>query len=229
MVTSVILLAGGVGSRMGAEIPKQFLQVLGKPIVNYSFELFLAMEEVDEIVVVCGQEYRSYFEQASPKRIAFAQPGVRRQDSMQNGLREISNTAHLVCVHDAARPCVTEAQVQSVLAAAQEEGAAVLGMPIKSTVKEVDRNGFVIRTLDRSHVWEMQTPQVATPTLLRGGLEVAAEQGLTVTDDMALVELLDSPVKVVEGSYDNLKVTTPEDLDVVKGILSAVKVRLSIG
>ena len=152
---SALLVAGGVGSRMQASMPKQFMLLQQKPIARHSFDLFLEMPEIHEIIVVCDPQYREYFQVSRPnKRIAFAMPGARRQDSVYNGLQEVSNPDSLVCIHDSARPLIDRQLVLRVLNAAAEVGAATVGMPVKFTVKESDSNDFVARTPDRSLVWE---------------------------------------------------------------------------
>lgn len=209
----VILVAGGTGGRMQSPIPKQFLPLKEKPVVLHSFELFMSLHEVVEIVVVCLPEYRPVFTQINPAiALSFALPGTRRQDSVYNGLQALGAESALVCVHDSARPCITQPLVQRVISAAREHGAATAGMPVKFTVKECNHNQFVTNTPDRSFFWEIQTPQVIKRTLLDQGFAHAHQHQSHVTDDVSLVELLNLPVKLVEGCYTNLKITTPDDL-----------------
>jgi len=184
---SVVLLSGGVGKRMGANMPKQYLPLRGQPIALYSFFTFAGMKEVGEIVVVCDVSYESLFVEASSKSclpqgaLKFARPGKERQDSVFSGLQQIRASAALVAVHDSARPIVSAEETRKVLADASLHGAAVLGVPSKATVKESDGKGFVARTLDRSLLWEMQTPQVMRPQLLKDGFALVQQQGLEVT------------------------------------------------
>jgi len=220
MVVTVIMLAGGRGTRMGTALPKQFLKLHGQVVARYSFDLFLTLPQVHEVIVVCDPHYRDLFPFVVDKRVAFAMPGERRQDSLYNALEEVSSQATVVCVHDAARPCLSEKMVEEVIEAAEEQGAAALGMPLKQTVKEVDEKDFVRRTVDRSTMWEVQTPQAVRRDLLNEGFAVANEKGITVTDDVALVELLGHPVKMVRGAYNNIKITTPEDLIIAEKILA---------
>ncbi|XP_024397364.1 2-C-methyl-D-erythritol 4-phosphate cytidylyltransferase, chloroplastic isoform X1 [Physcomitrium patens] len=219
---SVILLAGGKGTRMGANMPKQYLPLLGRPIALHSFQTFAHMMEVLEIVVVCDPSYRDVFEEAAKDvavPVKFAMPGKERQDSVRSGLNEISNSAKLVCVHDSARPLVLVKDIRKVLNDAAVHGAAVLGVPVKATIKEAASDGFVTKTLDRKYLWEMQTPQVIEPELLRRGFELVEREHLEVTDDVSIVEHLKHMVFITEGSYTNLKVTTPDDLLVAERIL----------
>ncbi|KAK3162676.1 hypothetical protein QOZ80_1BG0092300 [Eleusine coracana subsp. coracana] len=212
---SVILLSGGQGKRMGASMPKQYLPLLGLPIALHSLKTFCQLMEVKEVVVVCDPDYKDIFEGSIDNLhipLKFACPGKERQDSVFNGLQEIDASSELVCVHDSARPLVSSKDVKKVLEDAAVHGAAVLGVPVKATIKEANSDSFVIKTLDRKTLWEMQTPQVMKPNLLRDGFELVNRDGLEVTDDVSIVEYLKHPVFITEGSYTNIKVTTPDDL-----------------
>ncbi|XP_048437686.1 2-C-methyl-D-erythritol 4-phosphate cytidylyltransferase, chloroplastic isoform X2 [Pyrus x bretschneideri] len=194
---SVILLAGGQGKRMGASMPKQYLPLLGQPIALYSFYTFSQMIEVREIIVVCDPSYKDVFEDAKPKiqkELKFTLPGKERQDSVYNGLQVLKDG----CLN----------------------GAAVLGVPVKATIKEANSESYVVKTLDRRTLWEMQTPQVIKPQLLKEGFELVNREGLEVTDDVSIVEHLQHPVYITEGSYTNIKVTTPDDLLLAERMLS---------
>lgn len=210
---SVVLLCGGIGSRMQSSIPKQFLKINQKLIAHYSFDIFKRMPEVAEIVVVCDLAYKHYFSfDCHPVHLNFALPGKRRQDSVFNGLNALKTNSKLVCIHDSARPLITEELVRRVIHAAQDHGAATASMPLKFTIKERDGNLFVKNTPDRTKYFEIQTPQIIRTDILKKGFEFIHDQNLEVTDDVSLVEYLGHPVKLVEGCYKNLKVTTPDDL-----------------
>ncbi|WZY78633.1 2-C-methyl-D-erythritol 4-phosphate cytidylyltransferase, chloroplastic-like [Brassica napus] len=220
---SVILLAGGQGKRMKMTIPKQYIPLLGQPIALYSFFTFSHMPEVKEIVVVCDPFFRDIFEEYEDSidvDLKFALPGKERQDSVHSGLQEIDVNAELVCIHDSARPLVDTEDVEKVLKDGWAVGAAVLGVPAKATIKEVNSDSLVVKTLDRKTLWEMQTPQVIKPELLKRGFELVKREGLEVTDDVSIVEYLKHPVYVTQGSYTNIKVTTPDDLLLAERILS---------
>ncbi|KAH0988536.1 hypothetical protein GBA52_000019 [Prunus armeniaca] len=221
---SVILLAGGKGKRMGASMPKQYLPLLSQPIALYSFYTFSQMTEVKEIIVVCDPSYKDIFEETKhkiQKELKFTLPGKERQDSVYSGLQAIDLSSELVCIHDSARPLVSSGDVEKVLKDAWLNGAAVLGVPVKATIKEANSESFVVKTLDRRTLWEMQTPQVIKPQLLRKGFELVNREGLEVTDDVSIVEHLPHPVYITEGSYTNIKVvTTPDDLLLAERILS---------
>ncbi|MCC5831681.1 MAG: 2-C-methyl-D-erythritol 4-phosphate cytidylyltransferase [Chlamydiales bacterium] len=207
MKISVILLAGGKGSRMGTALPKQFLLLDERPIACRSLEIFLNHSAVSEVIVVCASAYRPFF---SGYDVQFANPGERRQDSLFNGLAFARH--EWVCVHDAARPYLTRELLTRLIDEGKEIGAATLAMPVKNTVKESDESGFVRSTPDREYIWEVQTPQLLTKEVLLKGFAYADKHGLTVTDDVSLAELIGHPVKLVPGSYENIKITTPEDL-----------------
>mmetsp|Transcript_7225 Transcript_7225/g.18488 ORF Transcript_7225/g.18488 Transcript_7225/m.18488 type:complete len:304 (-) Transcript_7225:431-1342(-) len=218
---SVVLLAGGVGKRMGANIPKQYIQIGGKEVALFSFEVFAQMEQVREIVVVCEEEYENLFRNCGiAKKLFFARPGKERQDSAFNGFSLSHPDSSLVAIHDSARPLVTADSVLACFEDAFEHGAAVLGVPVKSTIKEVDADKFVIRTPDRSTLWEVQTPQVIKPSILREGFAKVKEEDIAVTDDVSIVEALGGTVRITPGDYQNIKLTTPEDMQLAESVLA---------
>ncbi|GFY94379.1 nucleotide-diphospho-sugar transferases superfamily protein [Actinidia rufa] len=185
------------------------------------------MMEVKEIIVVCDPSYEDIFEVVFPDTkekiqvdLKFTLPGKERQDSVYSGLQAVDLKSELVCIHDSARPLVTSGDVKKVLKDGWLNGAAVLGVPVKATIKEANSESYVARTLDRKTLWEMQTPQVIKPDLLKKGFELVNREGLEVTDDVSIVEHLKHPVYITEGSYTNIKVTTPDDLLLAERILN---------
>lgn len=210
---AVILLAGGKGSRFGGAVPKQFVTLGDRLIIDYSYEVFSQLASVIELVVVCAPEYRSHF----PEQTTFANPGAQRQDSVYNGLLSIKSSAEFICIHDGARPFVTAEIATRVMIEAFVHGAAAAGMPLKFTVKEHDGQGFVTKTPDRSTLWEIQTPQVIRRDWL---LEGFRHTNSIVTDDVSLVEQIGHPVKLVEGSYQNIKITSYDDLILAQQFLA---------
>ncbi|RAL52754.1 hypothetical protein DM860_007522 [Cuscuta australis] len=206
---SVILLAGGMGKRMGVSMPKQYLPLLGQPIALYSFYTFSKVPQVKEIVVVCDPSYKDVFEDAREKikiELKYALPGKERQDSVYNGFQVVDLSSEVICIHDSARPLVSPGDVEKVLMDGMLVGAAVLGVPAKATIKEANNESYVVRTLNRKTLWEMQTPQVIKPDLLKKGFELVNREGLEVTDDVSIVEHLKHPVYITHGSYTNIKV-----------------------
>ncbi|QVL58129.1 MAG: 2-C-methyl-D-erythritol 4-phosphate cytidylyltransferase [Simkaniaceae bacterium] len=201
---SLILLAGGSGIRMGSTIPKVFLPLKNRAMILHSFKLFFSMKEIAEIVVVCPKEYHSYF----PSNTLFAPPGKERQDSVENGFKK--TTGEIILIHDGARPFIKKEDVLKLLKEGIPIGAATLGAPTKNTIKQVNHNSLVEKTLDRSILYEMYTPQLLKRDLLEKGLSAAKEKKLT--DDVSLAELIGHPVKIVTGSSRNIKITHPIDL-----------------
>lgn len=210
---SIIILAGGMGRRMQTAIPKQFMLLQQKPVILHSFEVFNRLPNAKEIVVVCDASFQAVCEQfPATLPIKFARPGVLRQDSAYNGFQECDPQTNIICIHDAARPFIALEWVQKVIQAADEVGAATAAVPMKATVKEADDSHHVVRTPDRATLWEIQTPQAIKRELLAEGFAMAMAQQKIVTDDTSLIEMLGLPVKLVFGSYANLKITTPEDM-----------------
>jgi 2-C-methyl-D-erythritol 4-phosphate cytidylyltransferase len=215
---------------MGAAIPKQYLELKSQPIATYSLATFASMPEVGEVVIVCDPSWRYIFEErlsqldsSSNGRklpdIHWALPGAERQDSVCNGLQQVRSEAQIVAVHDSARPMITAADAARCMLDGLVVGAAVLGVPVKPTIKEVDSDMNVIKTLERSKLWEVQTPQCIRPGLLREGFRLVKEKGLEVTDDVSIIEAMGLPVKITPGSYTNIKVTTPDDMSIAEKFL----------
>ena len=200
-------------------IPKQFLSLRGKPMALHSFETILAYPCIQEIVVVCDPCYFPLFTAPLGISLLRAEPGDSRQHSVFNALQFVSNPAHLVCIHDSARPLLSYEDLVEVIRAADRHGAATLAAPVKNTIKERDEEGFVMRTVDRAKLWEIYTPQVMRPSLLAQGFALAKEKSAAVTDDVSLVELTGHPVHLVHGSSLNIKVTVPEDLALADALI----------
>jgi len=218
---SVIFLAGGTGARMGSVIPKQYLSVHQKPLALYSFEVLASLPEVQGFVVVCEPQYDSLFlgnQKARGLQLQFARPGLSRQDSVFNGIQYLEKNS-LVCIHDSARPLIDSSIVRRAVQAAKSWGAAAVGVKVRSTIKVCDGAQVVIDTPNRASLWEIQTPQVIRLDLLKEGFAYARDHQLKVTDDVSLIELLGKPVKIIEGSYANIKVTTVEDLMCIEKLI----------
>ena len=205
---SVILLSGGQGRRFGGL--KQYQLLCGKPLVLHSLELFLTLPFVSEMIVVCEKEDEKIFGNA-----IFARPGKERQDSMKNGLEKA--TSDFVCIHDGARPLVKAADVERCYRAALENGAAALAVRPSDTIKK--KKAGEITTLDRSLLWQMQTPQIIKRSLLVSALEAV---DCKFTDDLSIVEAFGHTPIIVEGSRDNIKVTEPLDLKIAEILCSAI-------
>jgi len=232
-----VLLAGGTGSRMKASMPKQYLPLRGVPVLHHSLDLFLEklvdhcksnddVSPPENVVLVMDPKYQPEYQSIVdryPGRLEFANPGEERQGSVENGLNKLVEMSEgkckFVAVHDSARPLVTIEEICNVVGDAKEHGAAVLGVPCKATIKESEDGSFVQRTIERSRLWEVHTPQVIRIESLLKGFKKVAEENLEVTDDVSVIEQLGEPVKLTRGEYTNLKITTPEDMDVAEAIL----------
>ncbi|MNW32335.1 2-C-methyl-D-erythritol 4-phosphate cytidylyltransferase [compost metagenome] len=217
----VIVVAAGRGTRMGTKESKQYLKLQDKPIVILTLEVFERHPLISEIVLVTGEQdvdrcavwVREY---GITKCVKVIPGGAERQHSVHRGLLHISTP--WILVHDGVRPFVTESQVTSCYEAAVKHGASILAVPVKDTVKQVDGEGWVTATPDRRSLWAIQTPQAFRRSDLLMAHEQAEQEGFIGTDDSMLVERLGVPVLVVEGSYSNIKITTPEDLDYAEWI-----------
>jgi 2-C-methyl-D-erythritol 4-phosphate cytidylyltransferase len=226
MNTVAIIVAAGMGRRMGNK-PKALLDLGGRPLLCRSLDAFQASPLIDGIVVAVPPGMLSMFrnEFASlwrfPKIVAWVEGGARRQDSVAAALEAVPADAKLIAVHDAARPCVTGELIRRVVEAARERGAAIPGIEVVDTIKEVDEAGIVVRSPVREQLRAVQTPQVFSSGLLREAYRAAADEGSTVTDDASLVERLGHPVAVVEGERGNIKITVPGDIERAKGMLKS--------
>jgi 2-C-methyl-D-erythritol 4-phosphate cytidylyltransferase len=218
----VVFLAGGQGTRFGGEIPKQFVFLKDKPIALYSLEVFLRHFLVKEVVVVTRKEYEHLFLptlKGSHCQYQFAQPGPRRQDSVFNGFKKLSPHHGWICTHDAARPFISTKALDSLFSVREECLAGTLGTPVTSTIKECVSQGWIARTLPRETLWEIQTPQLIERSIMQAGFDCACKKNITITDDVALAELVGKPAKVVQNSPINIKITTKEDLALAEKII----------
>ncbi|MBS0627971.1 MAG: 2-C-methyl-D-erythritol 4-phosphate cytidylyltransferase [Verrucomicrobia bacterium] len=204
---------------MGKPIPKQYLLLKEKPIILHTLEAFLTFQDWGEIVIVCEPIYQSLFSSYNDIPLRFAPPGKTRQDSLFSGFDALLTSPEWICIHDGARPLLKEKDLRAVIDAGKIHGAATLATPVKTTIKEVDNDLVVKKTLLREKLWSIQTPQILRKDLLQKGRNYVTEKNITVTDDVSLAELLDHPVKLVEGSDSNIKITTQEDLSLANLLL----------
>ena len=223
---TAIVLAAGQGKRMHSKIQKQFLEIGGKPVLYYSLHCFQESPLIRDIILVTGEEMISYCEQEIVKKYGFSKVrkvtagGKERYDSVYAGLLCCQDTDY-VYIHDGARPFITEEMVQRGYEAVKRNNACVMGMPSKDTVKLADSSGYVKETPDRKIVWNIQTPQIFSYDLIRGAYESKRKMDMTgVTDDAMVVEQeTGTKILLVEGSYQNIKITTPEDLAIAEAFL----------
>ena len=219
---TAIVLAGGSGKRMGTKVQKQYLEIDGKPVLYYSLNEFQKSEVIDEIVLVVGEGQEEYCKEEFVDRYHISkvskivQGGSERFYSVWNGLREIEEG--YVFIHDGARPFVDQEIIQRAYEKVLEHKACVVGMPVKDTIKIADRDGYAADTPDRSMVWMVQTPQVFAIDIVKNAYSLlVSQESPYATDDAMVVECYsDCKVKLVEGSYENIKITTPEDLGIAE-------------
>lgn len=218
---TAIVLAAGQGKRMGTKVQKQYLEISGKPVLFYSLDIFQRSDIIDDIILVVGENQEEYCKKEIVDKYHFTKVsqivkgGSERYHSVWNGLQEVSEDGY-VFIHDGARPFVTEDILSRAYETVQREKACVVGMPVKDTIKIADDKGFAKETPNRSLVWMVQTPQVFETFLIKNAYSLLMEQEIIqVTDDAMVVEtMLRRKVKLVEGSYENIKITTPEDLKI---------------
>ena len=224
---AAVIPAAGYGTRMGNEIPKQFLQMGAVPLLVHALRVFESSRAISEIVVVvprdavtsCREELLPPF--AFSKISTVTAGGARRQDSVWNGLQAVDARTKIVVVHDCVRPFVTGTMVEEVVDGARTHGAAIVAVPLHDTVKRVAPDGMVDATLDRQRLWSAQTPQAFDVELLREAHRSSQAAGVKATDDAFLVERIGHRVFIVNGSPENIKVTRAEDLVMGEAILAA--------
>jgi 2-C-methyl-D-erythritol 4-phosphate cytidylyltransferase len=221
----VILAAGGRGRRFGRRLPKQFLKLGGKTVLQWSLERFSRQRSVREIIVVVPEEHISravrIIRRAGMRKVhAVVRGGPERQESVANGMRALSRHCRIILVHDAARPLVSPEIVRRVIAAARRYGAAMACVRLSDTIKREGRTGFSTETLRRDLLWAAQTPQGFRRAMLERAHRRAVEEGVLGTDEASLLERLGMPVRIVEGSSKNLKITGEEDLSLARWLLS---------
>jgi 2-C-methyl-D-erythritol 4-phosphate cytidylyltransferase len=220
VAVSVIIPAAGSGKRMGGGTAKQFLPLRGEPVLVRTVKLFSECPQVDEIVIAAGdvestRELVAHF----PKVTYVVKGGAERQDSVWAGLQVVHSRPRIVCVHDAVRPLLTIEQLTAILEAAAEHPALVMGVPVKDTIKIARAGGYVAQTPDRPTVWAIQTPQVFWVEPMVQAFRQAIADGVVGTDCASLLERMGVPVKIHQGSHENIKLTTPEDFLVAEAIL----------
>lgn len=223
-MTTAIILAAGRGTRMGPNIDKLFLEVAGAPVVAHTWERFDEAEVIDEIILVIRDGLRSAFEELAgtlqlekPFRLVIG--GKERQDSVWNGLQQLSSRESIVAIQDGARPCTPADLIEATVIAAGSGGAAVAAQRVGDTIKQSDDGLTIARHLDRSRLWAVQTPQCFRVEVIRNALAAVRAKGLLITDDTAACELIGQSVHLVECLRPNPKVTVPEDLPYIELLL----------
>ena len=217
MSTCAIIAAGGRGVRMAAKINKQFLEINDKPIIAHAIEKFNLSLLIDKIILVVPEDWIEFVSDSVVKKYNFSKVekivrgGDTRQKSIFSGLQELTTSDSVVVIHDAVRPFISPQILQRVINKGIETGAAIVAVRASDTIKRV-QNGLIESTLNRDLIWFAQTPQVFHKDIILKAYLHAVENNFDATDDSSLVEQMDYPVHLVEGSYSNIKITNPSDL-----------------
>jgi len=233
---TAIVLAAGSGSRMKSDVAKQYMLLAGKPLIWYALHAVEVSEIIDNCILVTGADDIPYVQAEIVEKFGFHKVekivagGTERYWSVANALEAVEQEEGYLFIHDGARPFLTEQIFKNTYEAVQKYHACVAAMPVKDTVKIVDEDGFAVTTPDRRRVWTIQTPQVFDTKLIKNAYRTLREQhkelvrkGIAITDDAGVVELFTScKVKMVEAAYENLKITTPEDIKIAETLLQKV-------
>jgi 2-C-methyl-D-erythritol 4-phosphate cytidylyltransferase len=219
---TAIIPAAGSGKRMNAK--KQFMEINGQPVLSVTISVFEACQSIDDVIVVVARDdiERTKSLLKDHKKVkSVVEGGAERQDSVYNGLRAIVQDADddIVVIHDAARPLVTKEIISKAVMEAKASKAAIVGVPVKDTIKTVSSESVILETLDRGSIWQVQTPQVFRASIIKEAYERAQRIKYRATDDSKLVERMGIPVKMVMGSYENIKITTVEDVAIAEAVL----------
>ncbi len=225
-MNTVIILAAGRGTRMKAEMNKQYLLLKGRPIIAHTISVFEKSPLIDEIILVinkndvdvCKKNILKKYKFKKVKKVIIG--GKERQRSVYNGILEVNKKSEVVLIHDGARPIVSDQIIERCIRGAKEYGAVSAGVPIKETIKIMKSDRFVHFTPKRENVWITQTPQAFKTEIIKKAHEIAIEEDVLGTDDAMLIEHIGEKVKMIEGDYENIKITTPEDLITVEAILN---------
>ena len=229
MRTLAIILAGGAGKRMGTATKKQFLLLDSKPIIVRTLQVFEECRPVDGVYLVVNQKDLPVMQEEILETYKFNKVlklvigGRLRQDSVKNGLEAIENPCDIVIIHDGARPFVSPSFIEKGIFLMEMFDAVIPALPVKDTIKTVSKEGFVMKTLERDYLWNVQTPQTFKYELILKAYREGMNKKLYGYDDATFLEHMGKKVKVIEGSPYNIKITTPEDLIIAKGMLSQLK------
>ena len=223
-MNGVVIVAAGTGSRMNMGINKQFIKLEGKEIIAYTIEKFYNNSNIEDIVVVVKEDESEFFKKEildkyNFKNVKIAYGGKERQDSVYNGLKLLDEKCDVVLIHDGARPFVSDKIIDKSIEEAKEHKALVVGVPVKDTIKVIDNDKNIVDTPNRSVLWAVQTPQTFDYNILIDAYKDAFKNKFYGTDDAMLVERIGYKVKMLEGSYNNIKITTQEDLNIGSQIL----------
>jgi len=224
-----IIAAGGLGKRMKNDVSKQYILLGGIPVLSHTLRIFEKASHIGHIVLVVPKDDIDYARTSIVEKYMISKVrhivagGRQRQDSVKNGLAAVSDEDEIVLIHDGVRPFVPEELINISVQKAFEEDAVTVGVPVKDTVKSVDGNGLITKTFKRNTLWFSQTPQVFKTDIIKKAYQKAYEDNFYGTDDASLVEHINIRVKMIAGSYNNIKITTPEDLEFGEFLLKTRK------
>ena len=213
-----VIVAGGQGRRMQNAVAKQYLKIKGRPILSYTLTAFDTCTAIEHIYLVIPQTDFDYCRQTILASLQLKTPvslvagGAERQASVYNGLAAVNPETEYVAIHDGVRPLIHPEMIATCIEGARQTGACILGVPLTDTLKQVNSEGVIETTLSRHSMWRAQTPQAFSYRLIRDAHETARQQGVSGTDDAELLEMEGHPIKIINGSVFNLKITTPDDL-----------------
>lgn len=225
---SLIIPAAGMGRRMGTDIPKPYLLLKGKTVLERTLSCFQGLDSMRQVIISTSDTYKEQTSDILNRLFdgvdtAVVDGGERRQDSIYNAFQKISDSISYVAIHDAVRPFIKKDRITSCLSKAVESGAAIIGVPVKDTIKQVNSHGFIKETPDRSQLWQAQTPQIFRKDLYGDSFQFAKQKNVEVTDDASLFEAFGKDVQMVEGDRENFKLTYPIDFKIAELLVDTFK------
>ncbi|MDX1640131.1 MAG: 2-C-methyl-D-erythritol 4-phosphate cytidylyltransferase [Balneolaceae bacterium] len=221
---ALIIPAAGKGERLGEDVPKPYIDIAGKTVLEYTLSRFREVSGLGEVIVSTSDEYiektEKILQEVFPQlKCTVVQGGAERQDSIRNALEKISDRTGLIAVHDAVRPFVKKEEIENCIEEASRSGGAVLAIPARDTIKIAKQNLEIEQTPDRKRLWQAQTPQIFWAALLREAYQYANDHKFIGSDDSSLVEKIGGKVVLVKGSSENFKITHPHDLNVARYLI----------
>lgn len=231
-MASAVIVAAGHGKRLQSPVAKQFLEIEGKPLFIYTLEAFARHSRVARIQLVVPPGDISLCRSRLPAKagldsdIRITAGGASRQESVYKGLlalEDLEDTQGVVVIHDGVRPFVSQELISACIDGAVENGACIAAVPVSDTLKRVDKGNLVTETVARDRIWLAQTPQAFRLDLIKNAFDKAIAEGFTATDDASIVERTGRPVRIIEGSWRNIKITTPADLEIAAHLIKFFK------
>lgn len=225
---SLIIPAAGMGTRMEADIPKPYLLLKGKTVLERTLSCFQGLDSLRQVIVSTSDIYKEQTSDILARLFegidtVVVDGGKRRQDSIYNAFQKVSGSISYIAVHDAVRPFIKMDRITECLRKSVDNGAAIIGVPVKDTIKQVNFDGYIERTPDRSQLWQAQTPQIFHKALYADAFQFAKQKNVEVTDDASLFEAFGKDVQMVEGDRENFKLTYPIDFKIAELIVDTFK------